>query len=448
MSRKISQNDLYRKLEGANISSSPRGWKFAQKAVMAMLTTAAIAMASPSTAKTPAERGKSSFVAGKALSLAHTRQNAQKEEFSKVLGSKLDLEGLKSGDNPLSNQLKKIARGPQIDKPEMPEPENNRKFFKDAVSGIYTNPLSPDDYLTINFTNDEDAKSRIQGDANRYKIPKTGYDEQIAMLAKLLDAGRKAKDGINVSAHVPLPKEKKAEDINVIIIDPVNSTDKRSDFYNNYATFIHEAAHALSFQEISTSKLVWMSNSDRFEQTLFRENASDYIATIKLAQLMHKDGATNNELLDMVDSKIQRRSQLAYNSEHQRPVESTHYTSPSLLVVKRLIKFQPEHLLNLTNDEIIKDAEVVSKALVDKDFEQDIRKAFEANPSLQENPEIVQLMKQARASDNIAAFGSVSNPVVQHLLNNEASVSASRFAYEMVRKLTTEIDQQVVRLDY
>jgi hypothetical protein len=417
-------------------------WSFTHKAVMAVLTTVALTMASPSSADTQIEKKKSSFVVGKALDLKNDREQAKKEEFLNGVGVNLDLNALRTGNMPLSTQLSEIAKGPQIDTPPMAEPKVDRSFFLNADSGIYTNPLSPNDYLTLHFTNDVEAETRIQADATQYKISNPSYDEQVQMLGKLLDAGSKAKEGINVSAHVPLPTEKGRDDMNIVIIDPVSSGDQRSDFYDNYAVFIHEAAHALSFQEVSTSKLTWMSNSDRFEQTLFRENASDYIATIKLAQLMHEDGANRNQILDMIDSKIQRRSKLAFDNENQRPSESSHYTSPSLLVVKRLMKNHPETLLGLTNDEIISDADVVSKALIDKDFGQDIKKVFETEPSLLEKPDIVQLMKHAKTSDKVASFGSVSNPIVQHLLNNEASVSVSRFAYEMERELTTEPKQQ------
>lgn len=343
------------------------------------------------------------------------------------------------------NKPENLAMTNEETLPPLANPKDDRGFFNRAESGIYRNPMAENDFLTVHFRNDPGAIERIEEDVRKYRIDKNDYKRQLEKLTGMLKAGEAA--GVRLSAHVVMPKaQNKFDDMNIITLDLYRESKVGryglSRFYSNYTTFIHEAAHALVFQEITESKLAWLSSSDYLENTLFRENASDYIAAIKLIQLMVKDGAAKIDILKVLDKWIDIRKKLAFDSKAQSLTYSDHYTALSVLTAKRLFKNQPDYIKSLSDAQIIKDAEIVSSSLLDEDFTKVVSLSLKETPELVNNKIITTLADKAETSNAVSSYGSITNPLVQYLLSDIAFTSASRFSYEMEQQLTTAEPKQ------
>jgi hypothetical protein len=263
--------------------------------------------------------------------------------------------------------------------------DNALEIIKNQQSGVYQNPLSPDEITTISFLGDPHAEETLKKDFKA--LGKHGDDHRImSMVSSLTDATGYHDN--QRSHHVQNPFF--ADNINYVIMNPddmygaqnpregVEQAVDVAHFqeYFAYHTLVHEITHGALYQQMSGFDLA-TSLFDKKQLTMM-ENGAEATAAIATIQLMHAKNETPETIAHYLQIEVgHSQSQLAAY-KIKKGVE-THAAGGALAFVDAVYQQQPEVLLNLSAPEIVDFAEIIATSAVDLDYAPAVKQQIESN---------------------------------------------------------------------
>lgn len=443
MSKKISQEELFDKLHGVNLESSPNSFNFPRKTMAAIVTAGVLSLSAQAHAEPRSVTPKQGLLAGKrTVQFQEQSKNQIKSETLEAFKG-LSIDSLRDGSENISEQLDRAYKAKGNNPPAI-EPKKIDQFFSDKLSGVYQNPLKPEHTLSIYFFDDSNAESRIKSDIDRYELSEDSYQQHQVIGQQVLSAMNKTPKG-NVSQHVMTIKDAdnvNSNDANLTFID---TRDNLKDFaggdkYGSYYLLMHEASHALPFQQTTFEMLMDHSKAEREQQVLFREISADFIATTKTAQLMLDDGVPKSDVVAMLEQRILERNHEVENvfGQQKELMASDHYTSPAIAMVKELVNNDPEYVKSVSNEDLAKDSERLAESLLQYDFMEELR-SLESTPAVQNDARIHATLANSKehSRDPKDDVGHISNPVTQHILSNYHGAPYERFIEDSMHLLTS-----------
>lgn len=460
MNNKLSQQQLFSKLQGAQIEASPGKLDAAKKVASALFTAGALALSAPVSAVDDAPSKSSNFLAGKFLAKQEVAENRRSEAFLNGIGGQLDLDALKEGRSSLDAQIqsvreKRVSKVPALDDP--------LKVLANEESGIYRNPLKPEHHLSLYFHGADDARERIEKDVARYGVDATDYNnhrKQLDSFLQYLESPTlKARNvdlkDVNKSVHIMIMKSLEdagKNDMNLTVIDArtgLSGFTAGSMKYDQYHTLMHEATHALPYQtEMAAEAAYAMVNKrgnsaaeDRGKLVTEKECAADYVGTAKLVQLMFQDGVPRDEIVQTLERLMRHRTGIDLQLDQKNPNGSNfyagdHFTYPALAVLKAVVEQSPEYIQNISNRQLIDDAKDIANRVVHYDYREHLV-AAQSVSSVVNDPVLRQIVVRDRGGENPSPIlvGSIMDSTTQYYLATHGKGLIEERAIEQANRI-------------
>jgi hypothetical protein len=228
--------------------------------------------------------------------------------------------------------------------------------------------------------------------------------------------------------------------------------------YSKYLATTHEMHHSAVDNFRDDHKI---GEENKFISASM-ESSADYGAVFKTIQKMKKDGHGDEEVNHLLESILYARNTEITNVNASHGY--FHYTTPTVAIVKEIWNKNPDHILNISNADLLKESVSVAATIVEDGYEADFTEKYDKLTQKEKNkvlekilPEII---KEKRDKVKVLARESKGKPeradILKYLIKygdtekewidtvSEISIKDPKFQGEFVDDLSTSIKSKIM----